>query len=143
MEIFSNPQPQKAIELLRNCNLPTSDLDKKQFNNFLYLGETDNPIGIAGLEIFGSIALLRPLAISKDVQGNGNGKKLVSAIENYAKSKNIKELYLLTETAEDFFKKQYYTRIIKEFAPECIKTTSEFSSVCLQSAVLMTKRLAG
>jgi amino-acid N-acetyltransferase len=68
---------------------------------------------------------------------------LVSSIENLAKRKKIYEIYLLTETAENFFKKLDYCIIQKELAPEAIKNTSEFSSVCPQSAVLMTKHLKG
>ena len=141
MEVFSNPQPQKAIALLKENGLPTLDLDVRQFENFLYLGEADNPIGIVGLEILDSIALLRSLAVSKNVQSKGHGKTLVIAIENYARSKNIREFYLLTETAEIFFKKLNYKSIQKESAPKPIKATSEFSSVCPQSSVLMTKKL--
>ena len=141
MNVFSGPKPERALALLEDSGLPTSDLDTKQFENFLYLGDTDDPVGIIGLEIIGSVALLRSLAVTKDAQGNGYGKTLVFAIEDYAKSKNINELYLLTETAKDFFKNLNYTSIQKESAPESIKNTSEFSSVCPQSAVLMNKKL--
>ena len=96
MNVFSGPKPEKALALLEDSGLPTSDLDTKQFEDFLYLGDTDNPVGIIGLEIIGSVALLRSLAVTKDAQGNGYGKTLVFAIEDYAKSKNINELYLLT-----------------------------------------------
>jgi amino-acid N-acetyltransferase len=143
MEIFAHPQPHKTKTLLESCGLPISDLDLKKFENFLYVGTFDSPIGIIGLEIFNSVALLRSLAVSKEARGKGYAKLLVSSIENLAKSKNIKELYLLTETAEAFFKKLDYCSIQKELAPESIKNTSEYSSVCPQSAVLMNKQLKG
>ncbi len=143
MEIFAHPQPQKAKILLENCGLPISDLDIKKFENFLYVGAVDNPVGIIGLEIFNSVALIRSLAVSKEARGKGYAKLLVSAIESLAISKNINELYLLTETAEAFFKKMNYCSIQKGLAPESIKNTSEYSSVCPQSAVLMIKQLKG
>lgn len=143
MEILVRPQSEKAKTLLKNCSLPISDLDAKKFENFLYLGTVDSPIGIIGLEIFHSVALVRSLAVSKEDRGKGYGKLLVSAVENFAKNKNIKELYLLTETAELFFKKLNFHSIQKELAPEVIKKTSEYSSVCPQSAVLMTKKIEG
>ena len=141
MEVKYNPQPHKAMALLVKNGLPISDLNTKHFDDFLYLGETDNPVGIIGLEIFDSIALLRSLAVSKDARGKGFGKTLVFAVEDYAKNKNISDIYLLTENAENFFKKLNYICIQKESAPETIRNTSEFSSVCPESAVLMTKRL--
>lgn len=141
MEVKYNPQPHKAMALLEDSGLPISDLNTKHFDNFLYLGETDNPVGIIGLEIFDSIALLRSLAVSKDAFGKGYGKTLVFAVEDYAKNKKIREIYLLTETSEVFFKKLNYICIQKESAPETIRNTSEFSSVCPESAVLMTKKI--
>ena len=143
MEILFHPQTRKTKILLENCGLPISDLDTGKFENFLYVGAFDNPVGIIGLEFFTSVALLRSLAVSKNARGKGYGKALVSAAENYAKSKNIKELYLLTDTAETFFNKLDYYSIQRELAPESIKNTSEFSSICKESAVLMTKQLNG
>ena len=141
MKVKHNPQPQKAKALLEESGLPVSDLNVEHFEHFLYLGEFDNPSGIIGLEIFDSAALLRSLAVSKNIQGKGYGESLVLAMEDYAKSKNIKELYLLTETAENFFNKLNYDKMKKETAPESIRDSSEFSSVCPESAVLMMKRL--
>jgi amino-acid N-acetyltransferase len=141
MELNVKPQPEKSKTLLESCGLPTSDLDVKKFENFLYIGTVDNPSGIIGLEIFDSVALLRSLAVSKDTREKGYGKLLVSAIEDFAKKKNIKELYLLTETVETFFKKLGYCSIKRELAPEAIINSSEYSSVCKKTAVLMTKQL--
>ena len=141
MKILVGPHPQKSKLLLESCGLPTSDIDLKKFETFLYFGSAENPLGIVGLEIYNSVALLRSLAVSKEARGKGHGKALVSAIENFAKSKNIKELFLLTDTAETFFNKLDYCSIHRESAPESIKNSSEFSTVCKQSAVLMTKKL--
>jgi amino-acid N-acetyltransferase len=141
MKIYSNPQQQKAMTLIKDSGLPISDITTQKLKDFLYFGDPDNLIGIIGLEIFDTVALLRSLAVSKEVRGKGHGKTLVYNIEIYAKNKNVKELYLLTETAENFFKKHNYTVIQKDSAPESIKATSEFLSVCPVSAVLMTKKL--
>jgi amino-acid N-acetyltransferase len=143
MKIVAHPQPQESKTLLENCGLHTSDLDIKKFEDFLYLEDVDNPLGVVGLEKFGSVALLRSLAVSKESRGKGYGKALVSAMENFAKDQNIKELYLLTETAEPFFKRLKYCSIPRDLAPESIRNSSEYSGVCPQSAVLMTKQLKG
>lgn len=143
MKIYSNPQQQKAMTLIKDSGLPISDITTQKLKDFLYFGDPDNLIGIIGLEIFDTVALLRSLAVSKEARGKGHGRTLVMNIETYAKNKNVKELYLLTETAENFFNKLNYTIMQKESAPESIKATSEFSSVCPVSAVLMTKKLTG
>lgn len=143
MEIFAHPQPHKTKTLLTSCGLPIADLDIKKFENFLYMGTFDNPVGIIGLEIFDSVALLRSLAVSEEARGKGYAKLLVCSIESLARSKNIKEIYLLTETAEAFLKKLDYCVIQRELAPESIKNTSEYSGVCPKSAVLMNKQLIG
>ena len=68
----------------------------------------ENPQGIVGLERFGSVALLRSLAVAAELRGTGVGKALVAAAEEYAQTKNVQTLYLLTTTAADFFARLGY-----------------------------------
>ncbi len=141
MRIFHNPPEHRLLELLANCDLPTSDLKSHHFENFLGCGTAEDLKGIVGLELFDSIALLRSLAVAEEVRGSGCGKALVKEVENYAIEKGVRKLYLLTTTAEGFFARLGYTLADRNGAPEEIKSTKEFSGLCPDSAAFMAKKL--
>ncbi len=143
MQIFHSPFEARARALLTQCHLPTDDLDSHHFEHFLGCGSHEDIKGIVGLEIFGSVALLRSLAVSEEARGLGYGKALIAGIETYAKEKGVRELYLLTTTAEHFFVQLGYTQEKRNTAPEPIKRTKEFSDLCPDSAVFMVKKLEG
>jgi len=88
-----------------------------------------------------AIDLLRSLAVASDTRSEGLGTALLTQLEEHARSIGITQLYLLTETAEQYFLNKGFNRISRETASENIKTTKEFSDLCPASAVLMTKLL--
>ena len=127
------------INLLKENALPVDDIGE----NTLLFGFMDDQAlsGSAGLEVFGDCALIRSISIQKSLQGQGFGVILQKQLEQVAQSKNIRCLYLLTTTAEGFFKKQGFMTIQRDEVPATIKSTSEFSSVCPSSAIVMKKML--
>jgi len=110
--------------------------------HFFGCGEMENVEGVIGLEIHGTDGLLRSLAVTGEVRGTGCGSVLVKQLEKYAQSIGMKQLYLLTETAEDYFRRKGYTSISRESASNAIRHTKEFSQLCPENAVLMRKRIA-
>ena len=139
MKIFHHPDEKNCLALLGACDLPTSDLEPHHFDHFLGCGTADELLGIIGVEIFSSVALLRSLAVAEKARGTGCGKALVTAIENYARERNIQELYLLTTTAKDFFIHLGYSIADRNAAPDDIRHTREFSGICPGSAIFMVK----
>lgn len=130
---------QAVIALLNEQGLPVSDITESTLLYFLQAG--NKMIGTAGLDIFNGFALLRSVSILKELQGKGYGKFLNNLIEQAAKEKEINCLYLITNTAGNFFGRQGYSIIDRAVAPETIKQTGQFSSVCPSTAVVMKKKL--
>ena len=130
----------KVIALLSTEKLPTDDL-AEQLDNFLVALENDELIGVAGMEVFGQSALLRSVAVRPAYRNKNIAGKLVQGIENLAYEKNIKAIYLLTETASGYFFKMNYLQIIRSEVPADVQGSSEFSFVCPQSAIVMKKIL--
>ena len=142
MQIFPCPSESRSKQLLTECGLTTKDLQSSHFENFLGWGSTATDTrGIVGLEFFGNVALLRSLAVTREARGLGGGKALVQEAESYARHKGVRKLFLLTITAQRFFEALGYTIIERTAAPEPIKGTPEFSTLCPASAVLMVKEL--
>lgn len=128
-----------VIKLLRDVNLPVEDLSAERL---ALAAETEGGLcGGIGLESFGDHALLRSLVVSKEVRGQGIGPALVSALESSCIADGITELWLLTIDADEFFLKQGYVVRSREGAPDSIRNTEEFSSLCPGDAVLMSKNL--
>ena len=130
---------QQVIELLQQQNLPVSDIDESKL--LFFVKDGDKVIGTAGFEVFDNCALVRSVSVIKEAHGKGYGKLINNKLENFAKEKNITSLYLLTTTAKDFFEKQGYTIVNREEVPESIQRTTEFSSICPSSAIVMKKEL--
>ena len=131
---------QNIIALLKAEKLPVSDLPAT-LENFLTAIDNDQVTGVAGLEIYGDYGLLRSVAVPLRLRGQGIAGKLLGQIEMLAIAKNLKEIYLLTETAPDYFKRKGYIQITRMDVPAEVQRSSEFSYACPQSATVMKKSL--
>jgi amino-acid N-acetyltransferase len=141
MNIHRNPPEAQVKHLLAESRLPTSDLSPRHLDHFFGCGPVEALIGVVGLEIYDNVALLRSLAVSADSRRNGYGKALVAQAESYALSKGVTEIYLLTTTAAEFFDRLGYKRINRESAPDAIRQTAEFSTLCPSASAFMVKTL--
>jgi len=128
--------------LLLKTNLPPDDIEL-HMENFLVIrhpapeAASDSIIGSVGLEIYRDAALLRSLAVDPDYQGRGLGSRLVDGIIEVAKVKGFKRLFLLTDTAEDFFKKRGFAVVTRDKVPDDMKQSIEFTTLCTSSPSMM------
>lgn len=127
------------FNLLRINNLPYEDI-KLENNHFVNFYSDGNLIGSGGLEFYPPCALLRSLAVVENQRGKSIGKQIVQDLLERAKQRSINEVYLLTETAHDFFIQRGFVDIQRDQVPEEIKLSSEFRSVCPVSAACMVFR---
>lgn len=130
-----------AETLLSANNLPTSDLRDTSDTVLFGCMDEDQLRGIVGLELHGSVALLRSLAVSGDERGSGLGTALVAYAEQFASRQGIQSIYLLTTTAADFFGRLGYAHVSRQSAPPAIAATSQFSGLCPSSSAFMAKQL--
>lgn len=140
MNIYQGPPMARVRSLLEMAGLPYCDIDDK-IENFFGCGSAENPGGVVGLELYGSDALLRSLAVSTEYQGRGCASALVTEAECFARENRVSRIYLLTETAKDFFERRGYHIVGRETAPEGIRNSLEFSVLCPASAIFMCKTL--
>ena len=141
-EILQRPARASAVRLLEDARLPADDLTVELVEDFFCIGSRTSPVGLVGLEVRGEHALLRSLVVASGIRSRGAGTALVGSAERYARSRGVRELYLLTTTAEDFFARRGYVRIARADAPEAIRATREFAHICPASSAFMRKTLA-
>ncbi len=127
--------------LLTNAGLPTDDLTPAHFLNFFIARASGIVVGCVGLEAFGQVALLRSLAVAHSRRGKGIARRLIAEIERLGRQLGVKRVFLLTTTAGAFFERRGYTSISRRAAPSEIQRTPEFTSLCPDSAVLLSRVL--
>lgn len=127
-----------AAKLLIANNLPVSDLNAPAIT--LWGGFDKNKLcGVIGFERAGETGLLRSLAVDVECRRHGLADLLCAHL--ISELGGTKEIYLLTETAADFFARLGFVPIERKQAAPSIQQTAQFSSLCPASAVLMVKFL--
>ncbi len=97
--------------------------------------------GVIALQSFDEVGLLRSLAVAKSARSAGCGSKLVQAVERTANETGVRQLWLLTTSAERFFEYRGFRAVSRGLAPPAIRQTAEFAGLCPDSAVVMMKIL--
>lgn len=126
--------------LLRSVNLPCDDLS---LDRHILIGyyEDDKLIGTGALELYGTYALLRSLAVKDALRGRSLGSRITDELIDLARENKVTHIYLLTETARLFFKRKGFVDTDRKAVPAEIQGSSEFSGVCSETAVCMVKAL--
>lgn len=131
---------EKAKNLLVENDLPIEDIEASPITFFIAT-MNNNTVGTIGLEHYHEIGLLRSLAVKNNYKDLKIGSDLIEHLVKYCKKNSIKELYLLTTTAEKYFEKFNFQRIPRVDTPTVIKETKEFAMICPTTAVIMKKSL--
>ena len=130
-----------AIERLLTANgLPLDGLDIALPTAVVARGE-GGVVGCAAFEPYGSVGLLRSICVAAPLRGTGLGRKLVGATEHLAAAVGISELFLLTDTAEEWFTGLGYVPAARTSVPALLMASPEFTRACPDSAPVLHKRL--
>jgi UDP-N-acetylmuramate: L-alanyl-gamma-D-glutamyl-meso-diaminopimelate ligase len=97
---------------LRDVGLDADDLDEGHAGDFLSLTNETGFVGTVGLEVYGEDAILRSLAVKKQARGHGYGWMLADTAISQARLRGVRRIYLLTETASDFFAAKLGFRVV-------------------------------
>ena len=125
-----------ALALLNAAQLPTEGV-AEHFSHFLLSWDAHGLAGMVGQEPHGDAALLRSLAVRPDARGLGLGMALTRSLLAQAGSQGIQRVFLLTETASEFFPRFGFHAIPRNTADKAVRDSVEFRSACPQSAVCM------
>jgi len=130
-----------VLDLLGRCNLPQAGLEQ-HLATTLVAREGVRIVGCAALELYGRAALLRSVAVEPSSRGLGLGAQLTHAALDLARSRGVKALYLLTESASEFFPRFGFRVIPRPEVDPAVQRSVEFSGACPKSALAMRADLA-
>jgi amino-acid N-acetyltransferase len=126
-------------KLLQTADLPLVEASDNTQYFYKAINTKNEIVGAIGLEVYGRYGLLRSLVVSNEYRNKGIANDLVGQIVKLSAGLNLKEVYLLTTTAYKYFEKHHFERMHRNDAPEEIKQSKEFSSICTVSAIVMQK----
>ena len=98
-------------------------------------------VATAAVERYDDSGLLRSVAVDVRDRGSGLGREIVGAAEALARREGIHELYLLTETAVDWFPRLGYEPVDRGAAEAAVGASVEFTTVCRDTGTAMRKYL--
>ncbi len=128
-------------ETLGAADLPTDDLTMPG-RRFFRFSADERAIGFVGYEEIGAIAaLLRSLVVLREERGKGHGRAMVQWIFRHLSERGIESVWMITTTAQDFGLGLGFVRASRDSAPEGVRATRQFASLCPSSATLMHKSL--
>jgi amino-acid N-acetyltransferase len=127
-----------VISLLNQLDLPPDGVFE-HFEHFFVAKQDKEVIGVAGMEVYGNIGLVRSVGVAKNSQGLGLGRSMIEMIHRYAEENDLTKLFLFTDTAELMFLKFGYKTIQRHEIDERLKKSAEFK-IC-ESAPTMVKLL--
>lgn len=137
--LFKNASPAQApdlIEFLQNANLLTSDLPS-DLSGFILAFDGEKIVGSAGMELLKNRGLLRSVAVAETHRNQQLGQQLFTAALDHARSHQVREVFLITNNADQYFAKNGFQPVDRSAVPDEISQTAQFSSLCPSTAIVM------
>ena len=125
-----------VLALLERSGLPQEGL-ADHLATTLVARSGDEVVGSAALEIYGAAALLRSVAVDSMLRGERLGQRLTRAALDLARQRGVATVYLLTETAGDFFARFGFRAIDRSAVDAAVQQSVEFTSACPASAQVL------
>jgi amino-acid N-acetyltransferase len=130
------------LALLTKVELPHEGVAEHLYNFFVARDQAGRLIGSAGLERYGSLALLRSVAVAPEYRHTGLGSRMTAALLDYAAQQGVAEAVLLTTTARDFFANRFgFREACREDFNERLAQSPEWALPRCSSAACMRYEL--
>ena len=140
MDITITPASAEDLEpikaLLVANGLPVAGVDD-HWKTFIVARDGGKIVGCGGAEAYQFAALIRSVAVDPDYRSSGIGRRIVRQLLDRLASRGLREFYLLTTTAEEYFKKRGFKPIDRDEVHPQLLSSREFQDACPASAVAM------
>jgi N-acetylglutamate synthase-like GNAT family acetyltransferase len=130
-----------AERLLADAGLPCEGVAARFDTAYVLADSAGGVVGVAGVEVHGRLGLLRSVAVAGHLQGTGIGQALVADRLRWATEQGLEALYLLTLDAAGYFTRFGFRPVDRERVPDQIRRSSEFESLCPDTAAVMVRNL--
>ena len=115
--------------LLADAELAQPATDERA-SDFFTLRNENGLAGTVALEVHGDDAILHSLAVDKQYRGAGYGWMLADMAVSQARWRGVRRIYLLTESASDFFAAKFGFRVVdRSTLSKAVAASSTFSHI--------------
>ena len=129
------------LALLDASRLPRAGIEDHVASTLVARQDSGVVVGTAALELYGGAALLRSVVVAATLRGQGLGAALTTAALALARQRGVRSVYLLTETAGRFFPRFGFHAISRAEVDYAVLASTEFTTACPKSAMVMVKQL--
>lgn len=138
LRIAGPPDLEEAISLLDSIGLPTGAIAGDRLGSFVVAREPDEGelIGLAGVESYGAVGLLRSVVVAPSYRGAGLGRTLLLAGVNLAKTVGMRDLFLVTTIARDALSRLGWEEVAGEEIPAILRGSEEMRTASASAAVM-------
>ncbi len=124
--------------LLVAALLPSGDLGGPN-QRFIVARQNGRVLGCAGLETFGEDGQLRSMAVHWTSRNAGLGSRLYGRLLFEALQAGVRNLYVVTTTAADFFARQGYRNVKPADVPPGVARSEEYVTFVPGGGVIMAR----
>lgn len=127
-----------VLRLLETSRLAANQVERQFGPRFVVVEDSERRVvGVAGVECYDRDGLFRSAAVEPAWRGKGLGEALTRDRIDWAEREGLRALYLLTETAADYWPRFGFEQIARDAAPEAVRASPEWAGGCPSSAVAM------
>ena len=123
-------------DILLANDLPVAGVDD-HWRTFVVARDDNAIVGCGGAEAYAFAALIRSVAVVPSHRKAGLGRRIVRQLLDRLASRGLREFYLLTTTAEDYFKRRGFKTIDRDEVHPQLLASREFQDACPASATCM------
>jgi len=140
MELLVSAATEADVEAIKQLlvtnDLPVAGVDE-HWKTFVVAREGNQIVGCGGSEAYRNAALIRSIAVAPEHRSRGIGRLLVRQLLDRLSSRGIREFYLLTTTAQDYFKKRGFKECDRDEVNPQLLASREFQDACPETATCM------
>jgi len=140
MEVAISPATAADIEAIKELlelnELPVAGVDD-HWKTFIVARDGVRVVGCGGSEAYRNAALIRSIAVAPQYRSCGVGRQIVRQLLDRLSALGIREFYLLTTTAADYFKKRGFKKCDRDEVNPQLFASREFQDACPSSATVM------
>lgn len=122
--------------LLHVNRLPFEDCAEPELF-FCGIFDGDELVAAGGLEPAGCYALLRSVVVRQNHRSRGLARRITTRLLRRAEGEGRSAVYLLTETATDYFARLGFQALDRADVPHAVARTRQFTTLCPRSASCM------
>ena len=123
-------------QLLETNKLPLAGVDD-HWKTFVVAHDGDVLVGCGGSEAYANAALIRSIAVDAAHRRSGIGRLIVRNLLDRLSVRGIREFYLLTTTAQDYFSKRGFKICDRDEVHPQLLASREFQDACPGTATCM------